>query len=168
PTDIYFSIHKIDAKQTLVELDDNPDVLSPIQFYARTDDPPVYRFTAPADGKYHLMVASRLADTHAGPRHYYRVRITREQPDFQLIAMAPDAVRPDGCCLRQGGNEHYNVYVWRQDGFTGPVTLTAEGLPPGVSAAPQVVGANLKQAALVVSATPTAAAWTGEIKIKGS
>src|SRR5262249_17551276 len=48
PTDIYFSIHKIDAKQTLVELDDNPDVLSPIQFYARTDDPPVYRFTAPA------------------------------------------------------------------------------------------------------------------------
>ena len=173
PTDIYFALYKADSKQMLAELDDNPEVLqvqfpSQVQFYARSDDPPVYRFTVPADGKYQILVASRDADTHAGPRHYYRVRITREQPDFQLIVMAPDTLRPDGCCLYQGGNENYDVHVWRQDGWTGPITLTAEGLPPGVTCVPQVVGPNLKQTALVVSAVPTAAAWTGAIKIKGS
>ena len=41
-------------------------------------------------------------------------------------------------------------------------------MPPGATCLPQVVGPGLRQATLVVSATPDAAAWTGEIKVKGT
>src|SRR5262249_2652380 len=51
PTDIYFLLRKPDPKQDLGEFDDNAETLSPVKFFTRTDDPPVYRFVAPADGK---------------------------------------------------------------------------------------------------------------------
>src|SRR5438552_3859903 len=57
------------------------------QFFTRTDDPGRYRFVAPADGRYDLLVSSREAPSLAGPRHLYRVRITAEQPDFRLVVM---------------------------------------------------------------------------------
>src|SRR5262249_862317 len=137
-------------------------------FYTRSDDPPVYKFVVPADGKYQLLVASRDADMRAGPRHYYRVRITPERPDFRLIVLPPDSRRPDGCCLRQAGYEHYTVPVWRQDGFVGPITLAVEGLPSGVTCPSQVVSGNLRQTALVLSAAPDAPPWSGEIRVKGT
>jgi hypothetical protein len=168
PTDMYFLLHKPDTKQDVAEVDDNPDVLTPVRFYTRSDDPPVYRFAVPADGKYQLLVTSRDADMRAGPRHYYRVRITPEQPDFRLIVLPPDERRPDGCCLRQGGHEHYTVLVWRQEGFAGPIALGVEGLPKGVSCQPQLVAGNLRQAALVFTATADAPVWTGEIQVRGT
>ena len=166
--DFYFVVRNAATKQDLVELDDNAEVLHPLKFHTRTEDPPVYRFVAPADGKYQVMVSSRDADTKAGPRRYYRLRIAPEQPDFRLIVLPADDTRPDGFCLRQGGNEQYTVLVWRQDGFTGPVTLSVEGLPSWVTCPPQMVGPNLKQTALVLSAASNAPLVTGEIKIKGT
>src|SRR5262249_35813250 len=65
--DFYFLLRKASGKQELVEADDNPDVLSPVKFSTRTEDPPVYRFTVPEDGKYQLLVSSREADMRAGP-----------------------------------------------------------------------------------------------------
>jgi hypothetical protein len=166
--DFYFVVRNAATKQDLVELDDNTDVLHPLKFHTRTEDPPVYRFVAPADGKYQAMVSSRDADTRAGPRRYYRLRIAPEQPDFRLIVLPADDTRPDGFCLRQGGNEQYTVLISRQDGFAGPVTLSVEGLPSWVTCPPQVVGPNLKQTALVLSAAANAPLVTGEIKIKGT
>src|SRR5207244_5514112 len=66
------------------------------------------------------------------------------------------------------GDEYYTVFVLRHDGFSGPITLTMEGLPTRVTCLPQVVGPNLKQAALVVSAGLNAPEWSGEIRVKGS
>src|SRR6202011_3208817 len=137
--------------------DNTTDVLSQIAFSTRNEAPPVYRFTAPADGRYQLEVSSRDADSRAGPRRFYHVRIAGEQPDFRLIALAPDAVRPDGCCLHQGSSESYSVLVWRQEGWNGPVSLSVEGLPGGVTCTPQTVGAGLREAALVLNAAANAA-----------
>jgi hypothetical protein len=167
-TDMYFLLRNADKKEKLADMDDNPDVLSPVRFYTRSNDPPVYKFTAPADGRYQLMLSSRDADTRAGMKEYYLLRITAEQPDFHLIVMPPDMRRPDGCCLRQGGQENYSVFVWRHDGWNGPVTLTAEGLPSGVTAPAQIAGPNVKQAEVVLSAAANAPPWTGEIKIRGT
>ena len=66
PTYMYFMLKN--DKSDLKESDDNQDILSR-KFYARSEDPQPYRFVAPADGKYQLMVSSRLADTLAEPRH---------------------------------------------------------------------------------------------------
>jgi hypothetical protein len=168
PADFYFLVRKAGAPQTLAEIDDTPDTLSVVKFNTRTADPPAYRFVAPEDGKYQLMVSSREADMRAGPRHFYRLRITPSKPDFHLIVLPPDDLNPDSCCLRQGGQEYFTVLVWRHDGWNGPVTVVAEGLPAGVTCLPQVIGPGLRQTSLVLSASPDAPGWTGEIRVRGT
>ena len=114
------------------------------------------------------MVASRLAGSLAGPRQQYRVRITPDQPDFELVAMAYSNEKPDAATLHQGGQQALTVFAWRRDGFKGEIALSVDGLPPGVTCPPQMIGYSLRQTTLVLSAADAAAAWTGEIKIKGT
>jgi hypothetical protein len=166
--DLYWSLHDAASKKTIVELDDNPDIMNPIQFFTRTEDPPRYRFAVPQDGKYQLMVATREASIQAGPRDLYKVRITPEEPDFRLVVMPQAPNMPDACIVRQNGRLYYTVYAWRLDGFTDGIALTAEGLPPGVTCPPQTIGPNLREATLVISADKDAAVWTGPIVVKGT
>jgi hypothetical protein len=163
----YFIVRNAE-KQTVFESPaDNPEVLNP-KFFTHSEDPAPYKFTAPADGKFFLLVSSRTADAQYGPRHYYRVRIAPEQPDFQLVVTPSSNYRPDACTLLQGGDESLTVIALRREGFTGDIALSVEGLPPGVSCAPQTVGGGARQAQLVFSAAADAAAFTGEIKVKGT
>jgi hypothetical protein len=169
PEDLYLVLRGPDGKQTLAELDDNPEVLNPVQFLTRTDDPPRFRLVVPADGRYQLMVAGREADLEGGPRQLYTVRIAPEQPDFRLVLMPARPNLPEACVVPRGGHGEFTVYVWRQDGFTGDVTLTAEGLPEGVTCPPQIVGrGDPRNARLVLAAAPDAPAWAGSIRIKGT
>jgi hypothetical protein len=168
PTYMYFMLRNAATKQYLLEESaDSTDFLSR-KFYYRSEDPAVYRFTAPADGKYQLLVGSRVADTLAGPRHLYRVRITPDQPDFHLVAMASDRNRPEATTVLQNGHEAFTILAVRHDGFVGDIALSVEGLPPGVTCPPQTLGGALHTASLVVRAAPGAAAWTGEVKVKGT
>jgi hypothetical protein len=114
------------------------------------------------------MVTSRDADTVAGPRHYYRVRITPAQPDFHVVLMPADNYRPDACTVHQGGNNYFTAFVWRHDGWVGDVTLTAEGLPKGVTCPAQTIGAGVRAASIAVSADAKAADWSGTIKFKAT
>jgi hypothetical protein len=168
PTDMYFTLWNPAAKQQVVEMDDNADTLTRVKFFTRSDDPPPYRFTVPADGKYQLLVSSRDADTRASPRLLYRVRITPDQPDFRLIVMPPSGYRPDSGRLLQGGEEYFTVLVWRQDLFNGPIALDVEGLPPGVTCEPQTIAPGVREAPLVLSASPSAAPGVHELKVKGT
>src|SRR5262249_50728725 len=52
--------------------------------------------------------------------------------------------------------------------FNGPIALSVDGLPPGVTCPPQSIGPGQRAATLVVSAAPSAAPFTGEVKIKGT
>src|SRR5262249_45913739 len=132
--DLYITLRRADGKQQVIaELDDNTEILSQTQFFTRTDDPARYRFVVPDDGRYLLMISSREASIQAGPRHLYRLRVVPERPDFRLVLMPPTPNQPDGAAVGQGGRTYFNVYVWRLDGFDGPITLTAEGLPDGVT-----------------------------------
>jgi hypothetical protein len=165
PTYPYFMLRN--DKSDLKESDDNQDMLSR-KFFARSEDPQPFRFVVPADGKYRLMVSSRLADAVAGPRHFYRVRITPPQPDFHLVALATDEYRPSATTVLAGGQEAFTLFALRQDGFAGEINVRVEGLPAGVTAARQRIGGNLRETSLVLSAAKDAAAWTGPIKIVGT
>jgi hypothetical protein len=167
PTLMYFLLRNPETKQDIYESPDNTEPQS-FKFFAHTEDPLTYRFTVPADGKYQLLVSSRLADTLAGPRHYYRVRITPDRPDFRLAAVPLSNTRPDSANLHQGGDVAFSVLVWRRDNFAGDITLSAEGLPPGVTCPPQVLGNGVRQTTLVLSAAEGAAPAIAEIKIKGT
>ncbi len=61
---------------------------------------------------------------------------------------------PDTTVLRADGNQYFDVFAFRMDGFTGPITLTAEGLPPGVTCPPQIIGTGMKQGVLVMRLPP--------------
>jgi hypothetical protein len=138
------------------------------RFFTRSEDPPVYRFVVPADGKYQLLVNCRAADTRAGPRHLYRVRITRDLPDFHLAAMSSETMWPDSPTLNAGGNQAITVHAFRHDGFAGDIELSVEGLPPGVTCPPQTLAAGVQKTTLVFSGAPSLEAFTGEIKVKGT
>jgi hypothetical protein len=172
PIDLYFELRRVDDKDPknrpmIGEFDDNADVLHPLKFNTRSDDPRT-RFVVPADGKYELLVGSRTGDVSAGPRHIYRLTIRKEQPDFRLILVDQDDNGPYALNARQGSSQFYHVLCQRMDGFAGDVLVTVEGLPPGVTCPPQVLAANMKQTPLVLTAKPDAANWAGEIRIMGT
>ena len=164
--DLYFTVRREKSK-AVQEFDDNPEVLHPLQFYSRTEDPLRYKLTAPDDGTYLLQVSSREADTLAGPRSLYRVRITPEKPDFRLFVLPPSTHSSDAVLLQKGTSQAYSVLLSRQDGFAGEVALSADGLPPGVTCPPVTLGPGAKQGALVLTAEPGAAPWTGTFTVKG-
>jgi hypothetical protein len=165
PTYPYFMLRG--DKGDIKESDDNQDGLS-LKFYSRSEDPQPFPFVVPADGKYQLLVSSRLADTVTGPRHFYRVRLTPPQPDFQLVALAAGEHRPSGTTVLAGGQQALTVFALRQDLFAGDINLRVEGLPTGVTAPPQTIGGSVRQTSLVLSAANGAPAWTGPIKIVGT
>jgi hypothetical protein len=169
PADFYFSVRPADAKaSSMGEFDDNRETISAFQFNTGTTDPQPYRFEAKQDGRYLIRVSALDAGTEFGPRHLYRLRVTPEQPDFRLIVMPNTAQLPEAGILPAGGELSYDVLVWRQDGFSAPITLTAEGLPAGVVCPPQRIGPGQKQATLVLSAAAGAAPAVAAITVKGS
>lgn len=166
PMDLFFLLRNAKG-QTIAEQDDVQEILTP-QFVTRTFDPPRYRLVVPADGEYQLQVGSRDSFVEAGPRHIYRLRIAPEKPDFRLVAMPLGTQTPEAPVLGQNGNEVINVLAWRLDGFNGDITLTADKVPPGMTMKPQVLPAGQKQVPIVLSAGPSAAPWTGSIRILGT
>jgi hypothetical protein len=169
PTDMYFKLVNLNGKMpTDVTLqDDTPETLS-FYLFTQSSDPPPYRFVVPEDGKYQIMVASHVADNQADPRHVYRLRVGPEKPDFRIIAMPPDEHRPEAFTLNPGGQEYYIVHAQRSDGFKGDITLTIEGLPPGVTCGPQVLNGNMKSTHMVLTAADNAAPFIGTVKIVGT
>lgn len=137
-------------------------------FFSRSEDPPAYRFTAQKDGTYQLLVASRAGDSVYGSRHTYAVRITKDEPDFRLIAISSAADTPDAPTVPAGGQEAFTVLVDRSESFAEDVELTVEGLPAGVTCPPQVLNAAMKTTTLVLSAAKDVAPWVGEVRIKGT
>ncbi|NNE92136.1 MAG: hypothetical protein HKN23_10850 [Verrucomicrobiales bacterium] len=128
-------------------------------------------FTADADSEYQVTILNQFA--RGGSEKIYRLVIREAQPDFQLLAIPERSViaarqfATVAPLLRKNGNAAVRVVVNRQDGFDQPVTLTAEGLPAGVTAAPVVVDPAAEVSYLVFSAGPEAKAWHGQVSIVG-
>lgn len=147
-------------------LDDDAESLHPTSFFSRNADPVPFKFTAPADGTYLILVGSRDANVSHGPRSYYRLRISPARPDFRAVVMPRNREAPATVTARPDGEVAFDVFVQRLDGFTGPVTVTAEQLPAGVTASPATIGTNQKWGTLVLTAAGTLADAQADIKVK--
>ena len=169
PADFYFAVKPADPKAGLMgENDDNAEMLHPTEFYTRNSDPQPFRLEAKADGQFLVMVSSRDAGTEYGPRHLYRLRITPEKPDFRLIVMPSTSDRAEGVVARTDGQESFDVFIWRLDGFNSAIELSAEGLPAGVTCPKQTIGPGQKMAALVLNVAKDAAASVTVFTVKGT
>lgn len=166
PVDMYAILRSAESKTTIVELDDNPELLHPLAFYSKTEDPTRHRFVPPADGDYLLLVSSRDADIQAGPRSLYRVRIGPESPDFRLVLQGTSLNSPDETPLRAGAAAAYNLLIAPRDGFNAPLALDAQGLPAGVTLATTSIPAGAKLATIAFTATSDAKPWAGAFTLR--
>ncbi len=167
PVDAFFILTDEKGK-VITEQDDGPDTLSPNQFYTKGDDPARYKFTVPADGTYKVMVSTREAGTQFGVRDQYVLRIAKEKPDFRLAVMPLTPHLPDAGSLAKGGAAVFAVFVFRFDGFDGPIELSATNLPKGVKCPPQVISAGQTRGTLVLVADKDAEEWEGFVKINAT
>lgn len=81
---------------------------------------------------YHLLVQDRYS--RGGARYQYVLSVKGAEPDFQANAMYGGYT-----AIRAGGTEFFDIVLDQRGGFNAPITITAEGLPPGVKALPCVI-----------------------------
>jgi hypothetical protein len=141
-----------------------------------SSDDPAYKFVVPEDGTYRLLVRDQFGDGRKDPSFVYRLAIREPQPDFRMLAhpTSPPANQQQQLqtplatvSVRKGGATAMNLVVQRRDEFDGEISVTVEGLPPGVSCAGAVLGGNVTEGSLVFVAAEDASAWAGPIKIIG-
>ena len=152
-------------------LDDDPTNPLANLFDTLNDDTSV-KFVAPADGTFRITLRDRYSAARGDASLVYRLVLRPESPDFRVVAipsaLTPPAQRqaaPSGITLRRGDNFPIFVMALRQDGFTGPVTISAEGLPPGVSCPEVTLGSTPSSGIMVFTTTEDAAAWAGTVKL---
>src|SRR5262249_18810780 len=130
--------------------------------------PDPYVFTVPADGKYLIQVSSREASFLYGPKTAYRLRVGPPRPDFRVVAMPPSRNAQEATILRSDGSQYVEAFAFRYGGFTGPIPLTADNLPSGVTCSPQTIGPAQRAGSMVFTAAPNAAKFDGPITIKAT
>ncbi len=160
------------AKETK-EIDDNGTNIGAAHFNSTSRDP-VFRLQAPEDGTYRIAVRDLYRASQGSPRLTYGISIRPETPDFRLVALpeypldsrkTPNTWTP---FLRRGGSVRFDCMLFRRDGFAGNVTVTAQGLPPGVTCAASILGPGQTATRLILVAAEDAEPWSGEIKIIGT
>lgn len=172
-TDVSMLIQQVtkDAKgkelvKDLQEVDDSNAGVTDTAFDTTTSDPS-YRFAAPTDGKYRVL----LRNINPGLA-IYRLAIRPEQPDFHLIASSSfiDPQRKTAAAypllVYKGGVETIDILALRH-GFNGDIQITAENLPQGVKCDGTTIAAGRNSAPLIFTASSDAADWVGPIRIIG-
>lgn len=155
---------------------------------------PQTRFTAPADGRYRIVLRDLQETTDSAWDKRYWLSLRPPLPDFDIVAFQPhpssDPARsqPTGTCLRRGERLAIDVAVIARDGFLEtlkgrhevlagalsapyeiawqwPIEVRVEGLPAGVTCAPVRLDAGERHGTLLVEASESAATWTGPIRV---
>lgn len=111
---------------------------------------------------YRLLVQDRYS--RGGARYQYVLTVRRSKPDFYVAAIHGANPGPAGVNVGQGGAAHLDLVIHREGGYAGPVTITGEGLPPGLHAA-EVKIANDTRGVLTLWSDPGAAAWNGMLRL---
>jgi hypothetical protein len=130
--------------------------IAPLTVYYRNDDggpgfgkDSMLEFESPRDGRFHI----RVADVRGlgGPDFGYHLVTRRAQPDFELslATNSPNIPRNSSVVIP--------VNVRRIDGFMGPIDVTVENLPAGITATSVRVEPEQYTAELLFSADTQAA-----------
>ena len=134
------------------------------------------RFEAPEDGRYRVLVRDLFNPSPVAPRRAFRLTVRRASPDFRLVAWAQPPPRANGedrkvhittPVLRRGGTLPVKVAIARMDGFDGPVEVVADGLPPGVTAAPGRIAGGTTTGTVLLTAAETVAGGSFGIRLVG-
>ncbi len=152
--------------------------------YSTSTHDPSCRFVAPDDGTYRVMLqdlsrpSQDLARSSKGnARHVYRLSIRQPEPDFRLVAVPrPPTNLPSEHAITQtvwapvlqpGGATLIEVYAMRRDGFDGEIQVTADHLPPGVTAQSIVIAPKQHSATLILKAAEDSPPGISAVSVQG-
>ena len=127
-------------------------------FYGNDDGGPGFQkdshltFDPPSDGTYLV----RVADVRqlGGPSYGYHLVIRRPHPGFEV------SVSPENPNIPRGATTLVTVNVTRIDDFDGPVDVSAESLPAGITATPARIERGMTTALLGLTSEATAPAFS--------
>ncbi len=169
--DPFFIVDKLDGEKAtfIAEANDRAALAAKDEFDAGWADPS-YRFEAKEDGTYRIKL-----------RNLFPTRVPFElsvQPPgvaFELVAMpseiAPAAKKAAAAItaapLWRGGVATFKVTAMRERGFTGPIELSAEGCPAGVTCLGGLIGEGRDFGFVSFAAEANAEAWGGAVRIVG-
>lgn len=120
---------------------------------SRESADPSLEWTAPADGVFAAAVGGVMRK--GGEEHIYRLEITRPEPSFEATVAA------NAFTVAPGKTNEVKVTVRRRHGHDRKLTLTAQGLPAGVSAEPVEVPEKGGDATVKLAAAPDAKPHNG-------
>jgi hypothetical protein len=138
-----------DRDDVLTEADDSPGLGKDARL----------EWSAPADGTF----AVQIADLHSrgGDGFGYAIEAALATPDFTI------SCDPDKLNVGPAGRVPLFVQISRRGGFDGPVKVTLNGLPEGVSATALTIPTAMSQGLIVVSAAPGAKATAALLGLTG-
>ena len=148
-----------DQKNRIAEFDDFGHRMNAFDGHLRD---PVGSVDLAKGRTYRLLVQDRYG--RGGARYQYVLTVRRSKPDFYVAAIHGANPGPSGVNVWQGGSAHVDLVIHREDGFGGPVTVTVEGLPPGLHAA-EVKIANDTRGVMTFWSDAGAPAWNGTVKL---
>ncbi len=133
----------------------SPNGLPLMRLYYRNDDGgPGYGkdsfldFTAPNDGEF--FVHLRDVRGQGGNDYAYRLNVREPRPDFRL------SITPRNPNIPRGGAIPLTVTAMRLEGYDGPIDVSLSGLPAGLRATKNIIGAGLESCTLVLTADESA------------
>jgi hypothetical protein len=93
---------------------------------------PSLKFSAPADGLYFAAVQDRFR-SRGGRAFVYGIRVSRPAPGFDL------GFTTLGVSVNRGQQTPVKIAARRYGSFNGPIVLTVDGLPAGVTVARDII-----------------------------
>ncbi len=135
-----------------------------------------YRLEVREDATYRLGLRDLFSHALAPVNLVYRVIIRKEAHDFRLVALPQSGVpaKKDAknvglstLLVRKGGVLPVRVLAFRRDGFTGPIDLTVQGLPAGVTASGAQIPEGQTSTMILFKAGEASASWSGAVTILG-
>lgn len=174
------------AGETVTDVAEFQDIPSPVKVSSNGyayDGPPynagsadvLGKLVIPQDGRYRLSITDLFGGTRNDPSNVYRLIIRKAQPDFAVVAWPlhmelrngdrADLSKP--FAVRAGGTIAVEVVALRRDGFDGPIDLTVEGLPAGVTAAGLRIPKGASRGIVAITAADDATAAPVPLTIVG-
>jgi hypothetical protein len=138
-----------------------------------TTKDPTALFVAPVAATYRVTIQDVDVGDSMSARQRFVLRIAKPEPSFDLACyrLYPhndlNQSRPHGSKLARGGMETIRVMAARRDGWTGPIKISVEGLPGGVTCESTMIAANQNYTQLTLVAADDGPGGIASIRVMG-
>jgi hypothetical protein len=163
PADLFMTVQDAQGKE-LASADDS----TPWNFPgAANKDDARLDFKVPADGDYTLSLWD--LNKRGGSEFVYRIRAVPFEAGFKLLArgLDPQRTSTDKMDVPQGAAAMLLVRPVRLE-YNGPIALSVEGLPAGLTASSTTIGAGQADTVITVTAAEGASLGSAQVRVVGT